>query len=226
MDSKQISVLLLEDESAHAEAMRRALESADTHFDIQVVGSLQEYRKNVMLKLPDIALLDMVLPDGNALELLNSPPEAKGFPMLILTSQGNEQAAVAAMKAGAQDYIVKSAEIFADLPRILTSVLSKWELLRKHQQAQVIIAEQNARLLSIINSPTDIQIFSLDRNYCYTCFNENHRKTMRSVWQADIRIGMNLLECMTIPEFRGIARSSIDRVLAGENIQEVQYQQN
>jgi len=36
--------------------------------------------------------------------------------MLILTSHGNEKAAVAALKAGATDYVVKSPETFAETP--------------------------------------------------------------------------------------------------------------
>ena len=40
MNLKQIHVLLLEDEAAHAEARRRAVESSDNAFHVQVVGSL------------------------------------------------------------------------------------------------------------------------------------------------------------------------------------------
>jgi len=120
MTLKQIQVLLLEDEASHVEAIRRGLESSDSTFHLQVVDTLKKYREYVAANPPDIALLDMVLPDGNSIDLLKSLPESNAFPILILTSHGNENAAVEALKAGALDYIVKSPETFADISRILT----------------------------------------------------------------------------------------------------------
>ena len=47
------------------------------------------------------------------------PSEVGPFPVLIMTSFGNERVAVDALKAGALDYIVKSPESFAEIPRIV-----------------------------------------------------------------------------------------------------------
>jgi PAS domain S-box-containing protein len=100
------------------------------------------------------------------------------------------------------------------------------EEIANRKQAEVTIAEQKTRLLSIINSPMDILIYSIDRNYCYTAFNDNHRKAMEKMWRADIGIGINILSCMTSPELRETIKSSIDRALAGEHFQEEQYRKN
>ena len=145
MDKKQICVLLLEDEAAHAEAIRRALESSAGDLKVHIVGSLKEFRDYIAANTPDIALLDMVLPDGNGIDLLRSTPESNAFPMLILTSHGNEKAAVDALKAGALDYVVKSPEVFADLPRILTRNLNQWTLIQQRKQAEEALkaSEQN-----------------------------------------------------------------------------------
>jgi len=147
MVAKQIRVLILEDEAAHAEAMRRPLECAENRFKVQVAGSLGEYCRIVSEQSPDIALLDMLLPDGNALELLSL--EKSSFPMLILTSHGNEEAAVKAMKAGAQDYIVKSPETFAAMPRILDRALEHWQVVLENKCAaeSIKISETRYRRL-------------------------------------------------------------------------------
>jgi PAS domain S-box-containing protein len=150
MDTRKIRTLLLEDEAAHAEAIRRALESAGKGFKIQIVGSLKEYRDSVEVKPPDIAILDMVLPDGNAIDLLTSIPEGNSFPMLILTSHGNEKAAVSALKAGALDYLVKSPETFADMPHILTRALSYWELIRERRSLEKQ-KELSLKVLQLLN---------------------------------------------------------------------------
>ena len=224
MNQNKIAILLLEDEAAHAEAIRRSLESANTNYEIQVVDSLKKYRQSLKQKLPDIALLDMLLPDGNAMELLTSQPEADTFPKVFFSSQADEQLALKTIEAGAQDFIVKSPSTFADLPQILDRNMTRWQLITKNRQVEADRANQNSRLLSIINSTEDILIFSLDRYYGYTVFNEAHRKMMSKIWLADIQIGMNFLECMTNPEPRKIARESINRVFAGEHFQEIQYQ--
>jgi len=55
-------------------------------------------------------LLDLHLPDGDGLELLDRLPRSggrPGVPVVMLTGQGNEAVAVAAMKAGAKDYLPK-----------------------------------------------------------------------------------------------------------------------
>jgi PAS domain S-box-containing protein len=81
--------------------------------------------------------------------------------MLILTSHGNEMAAVAALKSGALDYVVKSPEIFADMPRILTRNLNQWALIHENKKAQqdLQVSEKNFRN-SMDNSPLGIRIVS------------------------------------------------------------------
>ena len=86
------------------------------------------------------------------------------------------------------------------------------------------LAVQADLLNTLVNSSSDVVIFSLDRNYCYTAFNEKHRQEMRTVWHAEIQVGTNLLECMSEPQLRALAKQSIDRALGGEAFTEVQSQ--
>ena len=112
---------------AHAEAIRRALEAAATRIEVRVVSSLQEYRREVSDSPPDLALVDLNLPDGNAMEILTLPPEAGPFPILVMTSYGTEQIAVKALKAGALDYVVKSPEAFTAMPRTVARARREWQ---------------------------------------------------------------------------------------------------
>jgi len=68
-------------------------------------------------------------------EIMTRPPEAGPFPIMIMTSYGNEQVAVEAMKAGALDYVVKSAEAFATMPRTVERALREWKLLTERRDA-------------------------------------------------------------------------------------------
>ncbi len=83
---------------------------------------------------------------------------------------------------------------------------------------------EHSLLRAMINRPDDVIVFSLDANYCYTAFNEKHRLEMKKVWNADIRVGMNMLDCMGAPELRNVAKLSMDRALHGESFWEEQHQ--
>ena len=94
----------------------------------------------------------------------------------------------------------------------------------ERKQAEEHLTSHHALLEAIINSPRDIIIYSLDTNYRYIAFNEKHRREMKAVWNVDIQIGMNPLDCMNIPELQNLAKQSMDRVLRGESFSEEQHQ--
>jgi len=79
-------------------------------------------------------------------------------------------------------------------------------------------------LSSLINNAGDMIIFSLDKDYRYKAFNEKHLSEMKKVWNADIRVGINFLEYMHIPELKDRTRKSIDRALRGEAFTEIIHQ--
>jgi len=136
MSGATIDILLVDDEEAHAEAIRRNLEKSALKFAIRSVGTLGEFRAAVAQRPPRIALIDLNLPDGRAVELLSTPLQDAPFPILIMTSHGNETTAVEALKAGALDYVVKSPEAFAGMARSIERALREWDLLLERKLAQ------------------------------------------------------------------------------------------
>jgi DNA-binding NarL/FixJ family response regulator len=163
------SILIVEDEPAHVEAIRRAFQVAGAEGEIQVVGTLREYRQAVAARPPDIALVDLNLPDGSVMNVLTSPPEAGPFPVLVMTSYGNEHVAVEAMRAGALDYVAKSAETFADMPRAVQRALDQWELLLRSRWAEEELrqSEQSLRRtvaeLETIHANAPVAMMLVDR---------------------------------------------------------------
>ena len=66
----------------------------------------------------DLVLADLRLPDGSGLELLNEIREqALPVAVVVLTGSGDAEAVVAALKAGADDYLVKPAITLPVCPR-------------------------------------------------------------------------------------------------------------
>jgi signal transduction histidine kinase len=145
MNDTTIDLLLVDDEEAHAEAIRRILDDSALRVAVRVVGTLAGFRAAVAQAPPQIALVDLNLPDGRAVELLSTPLQEAPFPILIMTSHGNEQTAVEALKAGALDYLVKSPEAFAGMPRFIERALREWGLLQERRQAeQALLAAKEA----------------------------------------------------------------------------------
>lgn len=133
--SEHSYILLVEDDEAHAELIRLAFEDAALPWELAVADSLRQARELLALRNPDLLLTDLQLPDGRGIELLPSDEDETPFPMVVLTSHGNEQVAVEAMKAGALDYVVKSVEVLRTLPRFAERVLREWNLIQARKKA-------------------------------------------------------------------------------------------
>jgi PAS domain S-box-containing protein len=92
------------------------------------------------------------------------------------------------------------------------------------RQKRITPETQNDLLAAIIScSGGDAEIFSLDKRYRYTAFNENHEKAMKKTWKADIAIGSNLLDIMKMPRWKEAAKKSIDTALRGEIVTETRH---
>ena len=192
----------------------------------------------------DLILLDVMMPGMDGFEVtrrIRQDKKTKLMPIILVTALKETEDRIKGIQAGCDDYISKpfdKRELLARVQSLLkvkeyndlmsnyrneleSEVINMTETLK---QSNITLDEQNARLSAIINNPEDILIFSLNREYRYTSFNENHRKAMKKLWQIDIQIGMSYPECITVPELRTAAVSSMNRSLAGEHFIEAQYQ--
>ena len=157
MNTTPIYLLIAEDEAAHVEAIRRAFGTAGGNVEIRAVGTLQEFRASVAERPPNLALVDLKMPDGRAVEILTHPPEDAPFPVLVMTAFGNQQIVVEVMKAGALDYVVKSPEAFAVMPHTVKRVIHEWKLLQKHKQAATELLDSNRQLTEALTAVRQMQ---------------------------------------------------------------------
>ncbi|MBM4054034.1 MAG: EAL domain-containing protein [Planctomycetes bacterium] len=131
-----LHILLVEDELDHVELIRRSFLAKTEQIEISVAHSIHEAKTFLSKTSPDIMLLDYLLPDGRGTELLSEDKTNLSYPIVIMTSHGNEQVAVEAMKKGALDYIVKSRETIANMPRICERALREWKLIIENKRAE------------------------------------------------------------------------------------------
>lgn len=156
MKTAPLHILIAEDDGAHVAAILRAFETGSLKAEVEVVGTLGEFRQRSAERPPDAAVMDLVFPDGRALELLACAPEARNFPILLMTSHGNEHVAVEAVKAGALDYVVKSPEAFAQMPHAVERVLREWKLLAKNKQAEENLRQSVQQYHLLANNVADV----------------------------------------------------------------------
>ena len=123
------------------------------HLSLEVVHSPNHALALLQEDNFDLVLADLRMPDMTALDLLREAKHLGLTPFIIITGKGDEAAAVAALKLGAYDYIVKRDNYLTHLPYAIENAISRSQLIQTNRRLQTELAEreraeaENARLL-------------------------------------------------------------------------------
>jgi two-component system, OmpR family, KDP operon response regulator KdpE len=98
-------VLVCDDELQILRALRVILR--DGGFDVTTAATAQEALDRVAVGPVDAAIIDLVLPDGDGIEVCRSIREWSEMPIIVLSAVGEEEQKVRALEAGADDYVTK-----------------------------------------------------------------------------------------------------------------------
>ena len=104
-------LLLIDDDARLAEMLGDYLRQAG--LEVTVAASLAEGRSRLAREGWDALILDLMLPDGNGLDLtreLRAEPRTRGLPLLMLTARGEPMDRVVGLELGADDYLPKPFE--------------------------------------------------------------------------------------------------------------------
>ena len=144
-----MKILYIEDEIAHVDLTQRTLEdNLQDEFILYHRDSIKGALELLMAE-PDIDLVltDLRLPDGSGLELLKKMRGLQMLPAVVLvTGQGDQEIAVAALKAGAADYLVKQSDYLHRLPIVINNAVAQNRLLRE----QAALREAEVRYQSLV----------------------------------------------------------------------------
>lgn len=126
MTSSSVRILIVEDDPGIAGSLDRGLRRAG--YTTVAVGTVEGARA---AEAYDVVLLDLGLPDGDGLELCVDLRTRSDAAILVITARGEEPDRVAALDAGADDYIVKPFG-FAELTARIRAVLRRSRVIDTH----------------------------------------------------------------------------------------------
>ncbi len=112
-------ILVVEDEEALTTLLRYNLDAEG--YDVETVGRGDDADTRLKERVPDLIVLDWMLPGLSGIELcrrLRARPETRSLPIIMLTARGEESERVRGLATGADDYIVKPFSVPELLARV------------------------------------------------------------------------------------------------------------
>ncbi|MGA9192391.1 MAG: sigma-54 dependent transcriptional regulator [Anaerolineales bacterium] len=146
------TVLIVDDEDTARSFISAAL--SDSGFEPLEAGTLKEAHKVIETGSADIILLDLNLPDGSGLSLLDRIAlENPSPPVILITAYGEVDTAVEAMKKGAQDFLQKPL----DLERLIQAVERAREMVALRRELDLLRQSSTGQVEMIVGDTPEMQ---------------------------------------------------------------------
>lgn len=183
MEMKQ-RVLVVDDEAAIRRYLHPIL--AAQGFTVYEAANGQEALGNVVVHRPDLIILDLGLPDMDGIEVARRLREWSQTPIIILSVREAEQDKVAALDAGADDYLTKpfgSSELMARIRviqrrqagNVNEPIFTTGSLVLDFSRRSVMVNKKEIQL-----TPTEYDILRLLSTYAGKVI--THKKLLLEIW--------------------------------------------
>ena len=214
-------ILIVEDEEALTLLLRYNLEAEG--YEVETVARGDEADVRLKERMPDVVILDWMLPGLSGIELcrrLRTRPETRQLPIIMLTARGEESERVRGLSTGADDYIVKpfsvpelSARVRALLrraiPERVADVLSFGDIEVDREKKRV---SRSGRVVDL--GPTEYRLLEFLMERPGRVF--SREQLLDGVWGSDIYIDER-----TVDVHVGRLRKAINRGDAADPIRTV-----
>ncbi|MBW3656317.1 MAG: sigma-54 dependent transcriptional regulator [Gemmatimonadetes bacterium] len=129
--------LIVEDDADAARMMAALV--ANEGFSAATAQSLRDARRQIALQQPDIVLLDLRLPDGNGMALLDETELIGNSEVVLMTGHASLETSIQALRYGAADYLIKpvsAKQLQSILSRVMKPSVLQAEVKTLHQDLQ------------------------------------------------------------------------------------------
>lgn len=152
--TKPIKILFAEDLAADAELALRVIRREGIEFEYRIVLEEDDFKRELTSFNPDIVVSDYSMPAFDGMTaLLITRAHSAFLPFVVLTGSMNEETAVACMKAGANDYVIK--EQIKRLPFAILEAIEKGHDRREKEYMQQMLRESENKFRSVLESAND-----------------------------------------------------------------------
>jgi len=228
-----IRVLILEDRPEDAELMVHELKRAQFDATWQRVDTESDYLHQLAADLPDVILADYRMPqmDANrALQLLRELDS--NIPFIVVSGAIGEDVAVAMMRQGATDYLLKDR--LARLGPAVRRALQEKKLREQTRQAEEALRASEIRFYSFMNNnPALAFIKDEDGRMLYmnnTCqevwgmrLAESEGKTDQELWPPDVAAKLRAHDLAVLKDGEGLRRVEEITLRSGRTLQMLSF---
>jgi len=156
------NILLVEDNPGDARLVEIMLAESETIlFRLICSTTMVDAIETVTKEEIDVVLLDMSLPDGEGIEnITRMKSRVPSLPIVVMTGRKDDDFALAAVKAGAEDYLIKGQINESQLSRTL-----RYSIERKNLQEQITHMANHDRLTGLANR----ELFKIRLEHAISC---------------------------------------------------------
>lgn len=146
-------ILVVDDEPQIQRFLRPALEASD--FDVETADTAAMAKRLAATRSPTLIVLDLGLPDGDGKDVIAAVRAFSQVPIIVLSARDQEIEKIAALDAGADDYIEKPFGIGELLARIRAALRHKEPRLSPQgpQAFGALMLDRERRLVTIAMQP-------------------------------------------------------------------------
>jgi two-component system, OmpR family, KDP operon response regulator KdpE len=188
-------VLVVDDEQQILRALRTSLRAAG--YEVETAATAEEALAKAAMRPPEAVILDLVLPDGTGTDVARELRSWTSAPVIVLSAVGDEQEKIAALDAGADDYVTKPVgldELLARLRAVLRRTSPAGEPV---VEVGGLVVDLQKRSVSVGAQPVHLtphqfdllRVFALNRGKLLT-----HRTLLQEVWGPAYVGESNLLQ--------------------------------
>lgn len=186
--AKNPIVLIVDDESQILRVMRASLPARG--YEVRTAPGGGEALDEIRKEMPDLIILDLVMPGVSGLEVCRRVREFSSVPIIVLSAKEAESDKVAALEMGADDYVTKPFgldELFARMHAVLrrisaaeahSSVLTAGDMTIETDERRVTVAGREVKL-----TPKEFEVLK------YLVSNAGkvvtHRALLQAVWGSE-----------------------------------------
>jgi two-component system KDP operon response regulator KdpE len=179
-------ILVVEDEPPMQRFLHNAL--ASHGYRLVEVGTMREALAQAAGRHPDVILLDLGLPDGDGLDATKQIREWSRTPIVVLSARGLERDKIAALDAGADDYLTKPFSVGELLARIRVALRHTGNRAQPRVfEARGLLVDLDKRVVTVGGAevhltPTEYRILAVLVAHAGRVL--THRQLVAEVWGA------------------------------------------